>query len=122
MRILVCGSRYWTDRNAIERNLRPHIVTGFGEVDMSSTVIHGDCRGADKLAGSVAKELGIRVEKYPADWQRHGKAAGKIRNLTMLQKSNPVLAFVLPQHKCIGTWHMVKIARNAGVSYAIFTM
>ena len=46
MRVLVTGSMHWTDADAIRRELTqlPH----------GSVVIHGDCSGADELAGVIA--------------------------------------------------------------------
>jgi hypothetical protein len=52
-------------------------------------------RGADTLAGIIAEQIGLQVEVYPADWNRHGQAAGPIRNQQMLDQGRPdiVLAF-----------------------------
>lgn len=86
MRLLVCGSRDWTDRNAIARELialAPDVV------------IHGAATGADFIAETEAKAWGrtsgrgISVVGYPAEWARDGKAAGPIRNARMLAEGKP---------------------------------
>lgn len=45
---------------------------------------HGACRGADTWAAALASALGIKLEAWPADWNKHGRAAGPIRNRRML--------------------------------------
>ena len=72
MKVLVCGDRNWKDEEIIEKELKKLLS--------DTIIIHGNCRGADKMAGVIAKILGIKVEIYPADWERYGKGAGIIRN------------------------------------------
>lgn len=45
---------------------------------------HGACRGADTWAAASAKAMGLVVEAWPADWDKHGRSAGPIRNRSML--------------------------------------
>lgn len=98
--VLVCGSREWTDRDRIRFWLK--------KLPSGCTVVHGDngivdpktgtaVRGADKIAGEVAAELGFKVRPFPADWDRHGDAAGPIRNQQMIDVMQPrrVVAFIL---------------------------
>jgi hypothetical protein len=110
MRILVCGDRNWTNAEAIRFHLQKYEPS-------ETTVIHGDCRGADRLAGAIARELGMEVESYPADWKKYGKAAGPIRNQQMLDDGKP--DYVLAFHENIvasrGTRDMVERAKKAGV-------
>lgn len=57
-------------------------------------VIHGAARGADTLAANWAASRGVEAKAYPADWDRHGKAAGHIRNAAMLtEEPDGVVAF-----------------------------
>lgn len=106
MRVLVCGSRSWTDRYAIERELRA--------LPDGAIVIHGAARGADTIAGEIANRLGLIVETFPADWKRHGRAAGHIRKRRMLEEGKPdlVLAFDLGTP---GTADMMRQAQRAGL-------
>lgn len=86
MIVLVCGDRFWTDEGKIRERL--------GKLPAGTTVIHGAQRGADSLAGQVAKGFGLKVRGFPADWTKYGKAAGPIRNREMLdQKPDLVIAF-----------------------------
>ena len=112
-RLLVCGSRSWTKVDDI-RNCLNYLVEMFPD----TTIIHGGARGADTIAGTVAAEMGLPVEVYPADWMAYGRGAGPIRNQKMLDDGHPdkVLAFVRPSlDKSRGTRDMVQRARLAGI-------
>lgn len=110
-RLLVCGSRSWTDRAAIDQQIR---LTR----DELEVVIEGEAPGADRLACDVAKAYGVPVRPFPADWKAHGRRAGVLRNLAMLREGRPtcVVAFTddfANPHS--GTRHMCRIAVEAGV-------
>ena len=115
MKVLVCGDRFWTDRAMIYAEL--------SKLSPGTIIVHGGARGADSIAGEIAKELGFVVRAYPADWSAHGKAAGPIRNSTMLVREhrpdepvNLVLAFHYDLAKSKGTKDMVRKSKNAGIS------
>lgn len=118
-RVLVCGDRNWTDREKIFGVLR-HLVRTSPGVEV---VIHGDCRGADRLAGKAAGVLAIPVEEYPAKWHLYGKRAGPIRNQQMLDEAQPtmVLAFHDDLENSKGTRDMVKRALKSAVPVWGFT-
>jgi len=50
-------------------------------------LLHGGARGADRSIGRAAKQLGWRVQALAADWRRHGRAAGPIRNRLLLEQA-----------------------------------
>jgi hypothetical protein len=77
-------------------------------------VMHGTARGADEIAGTVARSLGFTIEEYPASWTQFGRRAGIIRNLQMLdEKPDYVLAFWDGQSK--GTAHCIEAARRRNI-------
>ena len=47
-------------------------------------VLHGGARGADAAIGRAAHQLGWSSVVMPARWERHGRAAGPIRNRELL--------------------------------------
>jgi hypothetical protein len=58
--------------------------------------VHGAARGADQLADAVARNWGWTPERHPADWARHGRAAGFRRNAAMVAlRADVCLAFIL---------------------------
>jgi hypothetical protein len=69
------------------------------------------------MAGEFAKWKGIAVKEYPADWQKHGKAAGPIRNRQMLEDGKPDLVIAFSGGR--GTANMISQARAAGVKVLI---
>lgn len=53
--------------------------------EMDVTIVHGHCRsGVDSLVDRVARMMGFAVERHPAIWAVHGKAAGPKRNQLMV--------------------------------------
>jgi|2_EtaG_2_1085320.scaffolds.fasta_scaffold20286_4 hypothetical protein len=117
MKILICGDRNWQSKEPIRREIKT-ITRLFGPV---THIIHGCCRGADKMAGEVAEEMGIDVMEFPADWNQYGKKAGILRNIDMLN-INPdcALAFHSDINNSKGTKHMTSIARKANIPVYIF--
>ena len=113
MRILVCGDRNWTNREAIERELR--------KFPPDTVVIHGAAPGADTIAGEVAKDLGLTVEAYEADWWLYGRAAGPIRNQRLLEaQPDQGLAFHADLENSKGTKDMVRRMCQAGKPIVVF--
>jgi len=107
-RVLVCGGRDYTDRDALYVALdRLHADHRF------ATVIAGGARGADTLAVQWAEHRGIPTEVYMADWDGLGRKAGPIRNQRMLDEGRPDLVVVFPGGK--GTAGMMALATKAGV-------
>jgi hypothetical protein len=84
-RVLIYGSRTWTDHAAIKQVV--------GALPRDAIVIHGGARGADSLADDAAFLWGLERKVFRADWQRHGKAAGPIRNQAMIDEGQPTRAY-----------------------------
>jgi hypothetical protein len=107
-RLLVCGGRDYDDLKSLGRAMNAAC-----EGKTNVLVIHGGARGADYLASVIAFRAGVTVLKFPADWDRYGKAAGSIRNQQMLDEGKPDLVLAAPGG--VGTADMVRRARKAGV-------
>lgn len=82
MRVLIYGGRDWVNRDTTWDFLDDLDRKNYFPEDM--VVVNGGARGADSLGASWAATSGYGVETYPADWDKHGKAAGHIRNQQML--------------------------------------
>lgn len=109
--VLVCGSREWTNRDVIIRELH--------ELPLGR-LIHGNCRGADKLAAEIGRYLGWKVEPFPADWKALGKKAGPLRNRQMLdEKPDLVLAFHAGIERSKGTADCVQEANRRGLKWKV---
>jgi hypothetical protein len=114
LRLLVCGSREWTDRELLAATVE-RVIAEHGRGRSGVVLIEGDARGADRLAGRLARTRGWQLEVYPADWQRQGRAAGMRRNHRMLREGRPelVVAFTDDLAASRGTADMVRRARAA---------
>lgn len=127
-RALITGSRTWDDRAAIYRELDA-LLAEHG----SLVVVHGACsRGADAMAQAwvmdrwTFKFADVRHEAHPADWRRHKGAAGRRRNLAMIETGvDECLAFIAPcakdgcrtpsSHGSHGATHCADAAEKAGI-------
>lgn len=108
-RVLITGSRSWTDVSCIRAALA--LVA---ETHSSITLVSGACpKGADMLCEMVATEMGWDVERYPADWARYGKEAGRVRNALMVDTSpDMVIGFI--HNNSGGTAHTIRLAKKNG--------
>lgn len=118
-RVLVTGSRNWTDPLSVEAallgELREH-----GPI----TVVHGDClTGADRTAAHWAETMktcggAVEVEPHPVDW-RAGKGAGPRRNAAMVALGADVcLAFIRDNSR--GATHCASLAHEAGIPTHVY--
>ncbi len=126
MKVIVCGDRYWSDKEMIKRFI--------ASLPAGSLIIQGECMrwdkvskrwvGADFLAKEAARELGYPVtNNYAADWKVYGGAAGPIRNRRMLKEQKPdlVVAFHDNIATSKGTKDMLHAAKLVGVEAAIYS-
>lgn len=89
-RILVTGSRTWDDPAPIRAALEHWRQQLPGAV-----LVHGNARGADRIAADIWHSWGLTTEAHPADWDRFGRAAGPARNQAMVAAGAAVcLAFI----------------------------
>lgn len=111
---VVTGSRDWTNRYKIYdvlNSINPLIV------------VQGDARGADRIAMEWCFDTGKTCISVPALWEYHGKAAGQIRNIAMLDiaysiashKEMAILVAAFPLAQSIGTYACMKAARSRNI-------
>lgn len=116
LRILICGGRNYDDRTYFYHFMDRVIekIRGTGESQKRDVVIiHGAARGADSLADDYGRERGLRVIRYPADWETHGRSAGAIRNKLMLTDGDPHVIVAFKGGR--GTQNMIQQGKKAGV-------
>jgi hypothetical protein len=108
-RVLITGSRTWTDRAAIRDGLAA--VWGAGD----RILVTGACpTGADALAEACWRAWGGQVETHPADWDTHGRGAGPRRNTEMVAAGAQVcVAFIRDDSR--GASHLAGLADAAGI-------
>ena len=113
-RIQITGARDYTNEETVKSALKEYIPE-------YCVVVHGNCSGADKLCGKIAKKKGFKVEEFPAEWNKYGRTAGPIRNIQMLN-TNPDVVLVF--HHCLekskGTKHCANEAKKRGLNIKYF--
>lgn len=126
MRILITGSRKWTDRQAVWETLDQHVSRRIALGSRTVTIVHGACpKGADRHAADWCRvrqaeaQYGLTVveERHPAEWivdGRYNRAAGFKRNAEMVKLGADIcLAFIVNESP--GATHTTNLAINAGI-------
>lgn len=67
MRVLVCGSREWADREAVHARI--------AALPEEATIVTGGARGVDRIAEEAARELGRERMVFRARWDAEGRRA-----------------------------------------------
>ncbi len=102
-KVVVAGSRQFNDYALLEEKLDKIL-----SLKQDVQIVSGKARGADTLAIKYAKEKGLSLKKFPADWGNEGYLAGFKRNVQMAQYADAVVAFW--DGKSTGTQHMIRMA------------
>lgn len=107
MRVVVCGSRVWTNMQVIKETLDKYHL---------EKIVVGDASGADTLVVRYAIENNIPYQIYKADWNSYGKAAGPRRNKQMLEtQPQLVIGFLLSTEPNKGTLNTLSQARRMNI-------
>jgi YspA, cpYpsA-related SLOG family len=110
-RILVTGSRTWTDQSGLRLALFREIIADDGR----TVVVHGAARGADTMADRYARMTGCQPEPYPAE----DFPSPRDRNQHMVDLGADVcLAFATSWAS--GTGMCARMARRAGIPVVDF--
>ena len=67
----------------------------------------------DKLGERYADEYAEEIEHFPADWTKHGKRAGFMRNIEMAENATHCL--VICENESRGAMHMFETAKSHGL-------
>lgn len=78
------------------------------------------CCSVDEHAYIEAARLGYETKVMRADWDAHGKRAGFIRNIAMLDE-RPVLVLAFQFNGSRGTGHTIREAYKRGIAFHRFT-
>lgn len=103
MKTAIIGSRIITDYQLLKKAMQGKNAT---------EIISGGASGADQLAERYAKEHGLPLTVFPADWAKYGKQAGMIRNQQIVKEADCIVALWDGQSK--GTEATIRMAKNSG--------
>jgi len=107
-RLIVAGSRNFNNYELLKQKCDS--LLSQKRLTHSIVIVSGTARGADTLGEQYAHERGYAVERYPADWEHDGKAAGPIRNSQMAAHADALMAFW--DGKSRGTRDMIEKAKE----------
>jgi hypothetical protein len=118
-RLLVTGSRTWTDRQVIYDALYEAYQELGGPAEQI-VLVHGAAKGADLIASSEwSRNAGMDQEPHRAMWEMFGKKAGRLRNEVMVQRGADLcLAFIVDGSS--GASHCAALAEEAGIPVRYF--
>lgn len=106
MKTIIAGSRDITDIK--------HVIDAVNMCGWNPTaVVCGMARGVDTLGEDWANQNDIPVHCFPANWIKHGKSAGYLRNVQMAQNAEALIAIWDGISR--GTGHMIDIAHSHGL-------
>lgn len=106
MKIIIAGSRQISDYAA----LKAVIEDAGWSID---EVVSGGCHGVDLMGEQWARENGIAVKSFMADWARYGRQAGELRNRKMAEYADGLI--LLWDGKSPGASSMLRESRAAGI-------
>ena len=123
MKIIIAGGRDFKDRILMSNkmaSLISNITDGIEIVSGGQVTVDkftGEKYGADYLGEQWAEFNQYRVEKFPADWDTHGKSAGPKRNRQMAEYADALVAFW--DGKSRGTKNMIDEAKSLGLKVRV---
>ena len=111
MRLIIAGSRNIT---VPPEALTWHVmVVERIAAQITSKVVCGMAPGIDTVGLAWARKNGLPVDEHPADWHKHGRAAGPLRNRQMAANADALL--LVWDGKSKGSASMKREAEAAGL-------
>lgn len=111
MKVIIAGGRDFDDYGFLKES-----VIGL-KINISE-VVSGKAKGADALGEQFAEESNIPVNSFPANWGKHGRSAGPMRNKEMADYADVLIAFWDGKSK--GTKSMIEIAKTCELDVYVF--
>jgi hypothetical protein len=105
MKVIIAGSRTFKDLDLLTKTCDYYLQN---QADVE--IVSGTAAGADTLGEMYALTRNYKVTRFPADWNKYGRAAGYIRNEEMAKNADALIAFWDGISK--GTEHMINIAKK----------
>jgi hypothetical protein len=106
MKVIIAGSRSITDYKTVESAIKE------SKFEITE-IISGGARGVDKLGELYAVNNNIKLTIMKADWDKHGKSAGYIRNQEMSEIAEAVI--ILWDGASKGTKNMLEVSIKKGL-------
>jgi hypothetical protein len=109
MKIIIAGSRSITDFTKVAG-----ILDDFWAIGIPITeVVCGMAKGVDSIGLWWAKQMGIPVKEFPADWDKYRRTAGPIRNKQMGDYADAAIVIYRPDISK-GSKNMIETMKKLG--------
>lgn len=109
MKVIIAGPRDYSP--PLSRISQAVIESGFDVIE----VVSGGARGVDRAGESWGLANLSSFTQFEANWDKHGKAAGPIRNREMAAYSDALIVMKRKDKDSPGTSSMIREAERAGV-------
>ncbi len=106
MKLAIIGGRDFNDPA-----LLASIIHNFLSPNFFRHIVSGGAKGADSLGAAFAKHNGLKLTVFPPQWAKYSKSAGFVRNQTIVDNCDMLLAFW--DGKSQGTADTIAKARKA---------
>jgi len=115
-KIIIAGGRDFDDYDMLKSEMDTYL---FKDRELSYLmsgwpdeveIVSGCAKGADKLGERYGISNGYLIKRFPADWDKHGRGAGHIRNREMAEYAGTCVVFW--DGKSRGSKNMIDTARE----------
>lgn len=115
-RLLVTGSRHYSDKEKVQKALWPWAVVS-STLLMPLVLVHGACPlgGLDLIASQIWDGWGLPVHAVPAEHSPEGRFMGPERNQKMVELGGYAACLGFPIGQSFGTRDCMRRAAAAGI-------
>lgn len=111
MKVVIAGSRGITDYE--------QVLLAITNSDFHITeVVSGRARGVDTLGECYAEEYALTCSYFPANWNKHGKRAGHIRNAEIARYADA--AVIVWDGESTGSANMIENMKRLNKPYYVW--
>jgi hypothetical protein len=114
MKVIIAGSR--TIKDSAHLMVALNLAKEMG-IEITE-VVSGGAAGADRLGEAYAVGKGLPIKKFLPDWNKHGRAAGPIRNKEMVKYADALIA--LWDGHSTGTSTTIMYAQDKGIKICVY--
>lgn len=115
MKVIIAGSRSFSNTGLIEI-----VMDNILKMHPDTEFVSGTANGPDTVAINYCKKKNIKCHEFPADWNKHGKKAGPLRNEQMAEFSDALVAFHCNDSR--GTKNMIENMQKRKRSLLVFDL
>lgn len=120
MKVIIAGGRD-LDEDVVYAELVKLRIEDDSFIAQATEIVSGHCpTGADAAGEWYADFYDVPTKLFPADWDKHGRAAGPIRNEQMAEYADALVAFW--DGKSRGTKGMIDLMEKANKPVTIIKM